>query len=57
MSQASLQWDEEALATLKKIPAFVRPMAKKKIEKEAIKRGIERITAELMNEVRQKQTA
>ena len=57
MSKTSLQWDKEALQTLKKIPAFVRPLAKKKIEKEAIARGIDLITPELMNQVREKQTA
>ncbi len=57
MNQTNLQWDEEALATLKKIPAFVRPMVKKKIEKEATVRGLDLITTELMNEIREKQPA
>lgn len=57
MSQTALQWDEDAQALLKKIPAFVRPMVKKKIEKEARARGIELITPELMNEIREKQPA
>ena len=54
MSQTTLYWHEETLATLKKIPAFVRLMAKKKIEKEAIALGIDTITVELMNQVRNK---
>jgi len=57
MSQTALQWNDEALASLKKIPAFVRPMVKKKIEKEAAARGLETITTELMNDIRKKQAA
>ena len=57
MSQTALQWNDEALATLKKIPAFVRPMVKKKIEKGALARGLNTITTELMNEIRERQPA
>jgi len=57
MSQTALQWEEDAQALLKKVPAFVRPMAKKKIEKLASEMGIETITVELVNQVKEKQMA
>lgn len=56
-SETALQWDEEAQALLKKVPAFVRPMARKKIEKAAVEMGVETITVELMNQVKEKQMA
>lgn len=57
MTQTTLQWDEEAQTLLNKVPAFVRPMAKKKIEKAAAEMGVETITVELMNQVKEKQMA
>ncbi len=47
-------WTEEAEETLKKIPIFARGMAKKGIEKQAEADGVEEITAEYMNQVRNK---
>jgi len=57
MSQTVLQWDEEAQTLLKKVPAFVRPMARKKIEKAAVEMGIKTITVELVNQVKEKKMA
>lgn len=55
MSQ-ELTWKPEALELLKKIPFFVRPVAKKKIEKDALEKGMTEITAEFMEEVRKKRS-
>jgi len=57
MSQTTVQWDEEALDTLNKIPAMVRPMIKKKIEKTAVIERVEIITVEFMNHVKERQMA
>lgn len=48
MSDEAMQWDEDALKRLEKIPSFVRGMAKKKIEKAAQEAGEARVTAEFM---------
>jgi hypothetical protein len=48
MSNESLPWDEAALKRLEKIPAFVRNMAKSKIEKAAKAAGEDKVTAEFM---------
>ena len=49
MSDESLPWDEEALKRLEKIPAFVRGMAKKKIEKAAEAAGESKVTVGFMD--------
>jgi hypothetical protein len=54
MSNTPLVWDEEALKRLEKIPAFVRGMAKGKIEKEAQEAGETRITTEFMDKIKSK---
>ena len=48
-----MEWTAEALVLLEKIPVFVRPMAKKKIENMAEEEGIEAITPEFMEKARQ----
>jgi len=45
MGNDIMEWDEDALARLEKIPAFVRSMAKAKIEKTAREAGESRITS------------
>lgn len=54
MSEANLPWDEDALKRLENIPAFVRNMAKSKIEKAAKEAGEERVTAQFMQANRAK---
>ncbi len=54
MSDESPQWAESALEKLAKIPVFVRPMAKKKIEQAAADAGLSVITAEFMDESKSK---
>jgi hypothetical protein len=44
-----LTWTPEATAYLKKIPFFVRPVAKKRIEAVARQRGATEVTVELMD--------
>lgn len=44
MTDQAMQWEEEALKRIEKIPAFVRNMAKAKIEKAAIAAGEEKVT-------------
>lgn len=48
------QWTPEAEARLKEIPFFVRPAARKKIEKFAQEAGITEITAEVYDQAKQK---
>jgi hypothetical protein len=43
----AIEWTAEAEACLKEIPFFVRPAARKKIEKFAQNQGIQQITAEV----------
>jgi hypothetical protein len=49
MTDQAIQWDDEALKRIEKIPSFVRNMAKSKIEKAAIAAGEERVTAEFLD--------
>ena len=53
MSDA-VQWTAEAEARLKEIPFFVRPAARKKIERFAQDAGITEITAEVYDQAKQK---
>lgn len=48
-SHESLPWDEAALKHLDAIPAFVRGMAKSKIEKAAQAAGETRVTVEFID--------
>lgn len=50
----SIEWTPEAEACLKEIPFFVRPAARKKIEKFAQEQGIEQITPEVYAQAKQK---
>jgi hypothetical protein len=49
MTDQFVQWDEEALKRIEKIPAFVRKMAKSKIEKAASEAGERKITVEFLD--------
>ena len=53
-SEKELQWTPEAEEKLKKIPVFVRPMAKKSIEKLAREKNVDVIDEALMAEAQQK---
>lgn len=54
MEGKSPAWEESALEHLNKVPAFVRPMVKKGIEKYAESNGIGLITVAIMEEIRAK---
>jgi Proto-chlorophyllide reductase 57 kD subunit len=50
----SVSWTAEAEARLKEIPFFVRPAARKKIEKFAVEMGATQITIEVYEQAKQK---
>lgn len=51
---SSIEWTPEAEARLKEIPFFVRPAARKKIEKFAQEAGTLQITVEVYDAAKQK---
>ena len=50
----SVEWTDEAKARLKEIPFFVRPAARKKIEKFAQEAGATEITVEVYEQAKKK---
>jgi hypothetical protein len=54
LRSAAVNWTAEAEAKLKEIPFFVRPAARKKIEKLAIEMGAEEITGEIYDAAKKK---
>jgi hypothetical protein len=52
--QGEMVWSKEAEQRLDNIPSFIRPMAKKEIERMAKERGKKEITADLMEEAKSK---
>lgn len=50
----TMEWTDEAQARLKEIPFFVRPSARKKIEKLAQELGATKITVEVYEQAKQK---
>jgi hypothetical protein len=55
MARADITWLPEASKRLKKIPFFVRPIAKAKLERAALSRGISVITLELIDEIKKQE--
>lgn len=49
----TIQWTAEAEALLKEIPFFVRPAARKKIERFAKEKGAAEITPEVYQQAKQ----
>jgi hypothetical protein len=49
---ATIAWDEDASARMKKIPAFVRGMVMKAVEDSCRKNGIGRVTIEELEKIR-----
>jgi hypothetical protein len=49
-----MEWTKEAEARLKEIPFFVRPAARKKIEKFARENGVTQITEEIYEQAKKK---
>ena len=53
-ASSGLAWSPEAQERLKNIPDFIQPMARKEIERLATERGQTSVTAELMDEAKEK---
>ena len=51
-STASIRWDDEAAARMKRIPAFVRGMVVKAVEDSCRKNGLDRVTIEELERIR-----
>lgn len=47
-----MKWEPEAEERLKRVPFFVRPMAKSAVERLARERGLDIVTPDLMEEVK-----
>lgn len=52
---AKLEWDNAAKERVDAAPFFVRKLIRHKVEKAARQQGLERITVELLDRVKQKQ--
>lgn len=50
-----MDWDADARARLQKVPFFIRPFVKLRAESEARKRGLDRVTAALLDELKSKE--
>ena len=53
-SPNGMTWSREAEQRLDNIPDFIRPMARKEIERLAMERGVSTITAQVMDEAKDK---
>ena len=51
-STASIRWDDEAAARMKRIPAFVRGMVVKAVEDSCRKNGLDRVTLQELERIR-----
>ena len=52
---APIRWHPEAEARMKRVPFFVRPLARRRAEREARRRGLSEVTPELLEELRRQQ--
>jgi uncharacterized protein (UPF0248 family) len=48
-----MRWQKEAMERIKKAPIFVRPFIKMRLEAKAKERGLEEITVELIDEIKE----
>jgi hypothetical protein len=55
MSDGNVEWQAEASARLSRVPFFIRPFVKARVEKVARSRNITCITEALMLEIKQKE--
>ncbi|MCP9455081.1 MAG: PCP reductase family protein [Nitrospira sp.] len=53
-SPSDLVWSREAEQRLENIPDFIRPMARREIERVARERGLQTVTAQVMDEAKEK---
>jgi hypothetical protein len=47
-----MEWEADAAARIKKAPFFIRPFIKGRAEKEAKARGLDKVTAALLDELK-----
>lgn len=50
-----IAWHPDAEARIKRVPFFVRPLARRKAERAARERGLSEVTPELLEELRKAQ--
>jgi len=50
-----MRWSDEARASLKRVPFFVRPLVRRRAEALARERGLGEVTGALMQELRRKE--
>jgi len=55
MSKRELEWDDAAIRRLKKAPFFIRKLARGKIEKAAREQGVDRITVEFVDSIKNRE--
>lgn len=55
MAKSAFVWEEAAQQQLQKAPFFIRKLARSRIEKAARERGVTVITAELVEQVKNKE--
>jgi hypothetical protein len=54
LAAVKLMWTEDAEQRLTRVPEFVRPMVRDRVERHARERGCREVTCEVMDEVRSK---
>ena len=50
-----IKWAPDAEARIKKVPFFVRPLARRKAEEAARERGMKEVTSALLDEIKAKE--
>lgn len=53
MSKSDIQWEQDALDRINQAPFFIRGVAKRKVEKVALRMGHSVVTLELVEQVKQ----
>lgn len=56
MKVTDIEWEADAEEKMEEVPFFVRHMAMSKVEKAALKEGIQTITLDFVYKIRQKET-
>ena len=52
LAESRLLWTDEAEQRLARVPEFVRPMVRERVERHALERGCREVTCEVMDEVK-----
>jgi hypothetical protein len=53
MSKTDIKWEQEALDRINQAPFFIRGVAKRKVEKVALRMGKDTVTLALVEQVKQ----